>query len=45
MLRNINVTRHAILVLGIITQAMDMTDIDSICSFCSRLKRGNENVT
>jgi len=26
--------------LGIITQAMDTPDLDSICSFCSRLKRG-----
>ena len=43
--KNIIFTLHAILVLGIITQAMDMTDIDSICSFCSRLKRGNENVS
>lgn len=26
--------------LGIINQAMDIQDVDSICSFCSRLKRG-----
>lgn len=26
--------------LGIITQAMDTLDLNSICSFCSRLKRG-----
>jgi hypothetical protein len=25
--------------LGIITKAMDIPDVDSICSFCSRLKR------
>ena len=26
--------------IGIITKAMDIPDVDSICSFCSRLKRG-----
>ena len=29
-----------LLVTGIINQALDKSDVDSICSFCSRLKRG-----